>query len=198
MKKNVKSSQNKKPVRIKPEIPDGFVPTVYSGKLPDLWNDSLEFVRGGKSPINPSRTATLRVAYPAPIPTSCDYCAGEVVLETHFKIYGIPYSDWPFVYECQCCSARVGLHPYTAIPLGTLADGPTRDARKIVMNNFNRIWLNKHMSRDEAYGWISEVMKVPRETAQVSMFSLHQCKQLDVHVEEYMVDLRRRMMKRRA
>ncbi len=38
--------------------------------------------------------------------------------------------DWPWVYICEGCGSYVGMHPFTDIPLGTLADAATREARK--------------------------------------------------------------------
>lgn len=118
-----------------------------------------------KTPTNPSRTATARVKNPLPAPTECHFCSGRVQIATHQEVYGRDYSDWPYVYLCQGCGAYVGLHPFTAIPLGTLADKATRQARKECKNPFECIWQSRLMSRSQAYGWLAEKWGSPQRNA---------------------------------
>jgi hypothetical protein len=99
--------------------------------------------REPKTPWNPSRTATARVKDPLPAPTQCPKCASPVELVSNAVIYGREYGEWPWVFKCTACDCRVGLHPFTAIPLGYLADGATRDARKGVKVHFNGLWQKK-------------------------------------------------------
>ncbi|MDU5667721.1 zinc-finger-containing protein, partial [Enterobacter hormaechei] len=128
-----------------------------------------------KTPTNPSKKATARVKNPLPVPTNCHLCSGSVRIGTHGEVYGRDFSDWPYVYLCESCGAYVGLHPFTAIPLGTLADKPTRDARKSCKMPFERIWKSGAMTRTEAYQWLSGKMGIPVHECHFGWFTVEQC-----------------------
>lgn len=74
----------------------------------------------------------------------------------------MPYGDWPWAYKCNSkpCNSYVGLHPFTNIPLGTLADAPTREARKKAKAAFNPLWQSKRMSRKDAYAWLAKQLGI--------------------------------------
>lgn len=120
---------------------------------------ALTFVRG-KHPTLPSKTATARVTNPLPVPDACPYCSSSVKLVCNRVIYGSEYGDWPFAYRCThtACGAYVGLHPFTAIPLGTLANAATRDARKAAKEVFGQVVYKHRMDRTEAYRWLARTM----------------------------------------
>lgn len=128
-----------------------------------------------KTPANPSRKATARVKNPLPAPSACCLCGGNVRIGTHQELYGRDFSDWPYVYLCEVCGAYVGLHPFTAIPLGTLADKQTRDARKNCKLPFERIWKSGDMTRTEAYHWLAEKMGIPIHECHFGWFTVEQC-----------------------
>ena len=113
-----------------------------------------------KTPDNPSKTATARVKNPLPIPTACHICGGSVRLGTHQEVYGMDYSDWPYVYICDGCKSYVGLHPFTNIPLGIVAEKDTRKLRMKAKNLFEPLWQHGHMSRTEAYEWLAKEMGI--------------------------------------
>lgn len=114
------------------------------------------------TPWNPSRRATARVKAPLPAPTHCRYCGARVSIVNNSEIYGKPHGDWPWLFLCgnRLCRAYVGLHPFTNIPLGTLADGPTREARGQAKQVFNPIWQSGHMTRTEAYQWLASQLGI--------------------------------------
>lgn len=129
-----------------------------------------------KTPWNPSKSAIARVKDPAPPPEICQYCNQEhVEITHHYEIYGKPYGNWPWVYRCTVCNAMVGMHPFTNIPLGTLADLSTRKARMWVKNVFNPIWKSGQMTRSEAYEWLADAMGIPKERCHFGMFTLDEC-----------------------
>ncbi|MBO0505296.1 hypothetical protein FED29_017875 [Aeromonas veronii] len=129
-----------------------------------------------KTPDNPSRKAVLRVSNPLPVPSSCNIC-GELAVRigTHGEVYGREYSDWPYVYLCECCGSYVGLHPFTAIPLGTLADRKTREARKSCKEPFERLHRTGVMSREQAYAWLAKAMGIPTGECHFGWFTAEQC-----------------------
>lgn len=128
-----------------------------------------------KTPANPSRKAMVRVKNPLPVPTKCHFCNSSVRVATHQEVYGRNYGDWPYMYLCGNCGACVGMHPFTNIPLGTLADRATREARKNCKKPFEAIWRSGQMSRTEAYEWLAGEMNIPVNECHFGWFDIHQC-----------------------
>lgn len=130
----------------------------------------------GSSPLHPSIRATVRVKNPLPTPTECPHCAAPVSLVSNETIYGRAYGEWPWVYACSGCGAYVGLHPFTAIPLGTLATAEIRDARKRAKAAFNPIWQQGRMSRTDAYAWLAGALGIADVKAcHIGWFDVDQC-----------------------
>jgi hypothetical protein len=117
---------------------------------------------GPKTPWNPSRTATARVTNPLPAPTECPNCGSAVKLVSNAAIYGREYGEWAWAYKCDSvdCDSYVGLHPFTSIPLGTLANPATREARKRAKAAFNPLWEGRRMKRREAYAWLAKALGI--------------------------------------
>jgi len=128
-----------------------------------------------KSPWNPSRKATARVKDPLPTPCQCHYCLDVVEIRHHDDIYGRAYGEWPWAYVCVNCGAYVGMHPFTAIPLGTLADKATRDARKTCKPAFERLWKSGKMNRSEAYQWLAKKLGITVDKCHWGMFDAATC-----------------------
>ncbi len=137
-----------------------------------------------KTPLNPSSKAIKRVTNPLPIPTSCNCCndweTGEpssdcIELVENVEIYGRNYGEWPWAYRCDICSAYVGLHPYTNIPLGTLADGPTRQARKTCKAPFEALYKTGAMSRSEAYKRLAGKLGINKNECHFAWFDAGMC-----------------------
>ena len=135
-----------------------------------------EAYRASKTPDNPSVSATARVTNPLPIPTACRYCAGPVKCVNNATVYGRPFGDWPYMYLCSDCGAYVGLHPFTALPLGTLADADLRHARKINKGAFERIWQDGYMSRTEAYAWLAQQLGITQAECHFGLFEADRCR----------------------
>lgn len=109
-----------------------------------------------------SRKALTRIPYCLEKPTSCHYCNGTVTIKNNSAVYKNPIGDWPYIYICSDCSAYVGLHPHTDIPLGTLADKSTRQARSENKKHFLLLSnLNRDKTRTEMYQWLADEMQLP-------------------------------------
>lgn len=134
----------------------------------------LDLTRG-KHPGNPSKTATAKVKNVLPAPEHCHYCNNRVEVVTHYDIYGSLYGNWPFAYRCTCCKAYVGMHPFTSIPLGTLANDLLRKARKECKPYFNKLWQEGFMSRSGAYEWLAGQLNIPRAECHFGWFNISQC-----------------------
>lgn len=130
------------------------------------------------TPWSPSKRATAKVKNPLPAPEVCNCCGGPVELMPNQRIYGQPYGDWPWAFACTRpgCGAYVGLHPFTGIPLGTLATAEIRKARRIAKDLFNPLWLNGAMTRTEAYAWLAQAMGIANvEECHIAWFDAAQC-----------------------
>lgn len=134
----------------------------------------------GKSPWMPSVTATVRVTNPLPIPAHCPCCSSQAVECVHHdEVYGRAYSEWPWMLRCSGCDALVGLHPFTNIPLGTLASKAMRAARMRAKDAFNPLWQDGHMTRREAYQWLARQMGISNvEECHIGWFDEQQCKRV--------------------
>lgn len=130
------------------------------------------------TPWEPSRRATARVPDPLPAPERCQHCGGPVALVRNSVIYGRDYGEWPWAFHCAPCDAYVGLHPFTGIPLGTLATRPIREARQKAKAAFNPLWQTGEMSRSDAYAWASRVLDLPPAATHIGMFDVAACDRL--------------------
>lgn len=131
-----------------------------------------------RDPWNPDPRALSRVKDPALPPVACDCCSSpRVRIANNREVYGgQSVGKWPWVYLCDDCGARVGLHPGTDYPLGTMADARTRLARTQAKGAFNRIWQRDGgMSRAGAYAWLAFCMGIERRRCHFGMFDVQQC-----------------------
>ena len=127
-----------------------------------------------------SRRALKRVRDPLDPPTSCDRCCGEHVrLVSNNEVYGRQFGDWPFLYLCDWCGAYVGLHPNTDIPLGTMADKETREARKRGKSAFFRMVKENDLSRDDGYKWLADELGIPSSECHWGWFDKFRCKEAE-------------------
>lgn len=129
----------------------------------------------GKSPWHPSVKATTRVLNVLPAPTVHESCGQPVEIVHHTEIYGAEYSDWPWVYRCKVCDATVGMHPFTSIPLGTLANRALRFARNSCKQPFELLWQHKRMTRTEAYAGLAAHLGIEVEACHFGWFDVATC-----------------------
>lgn len=151
-----------------------------------------QYEGAGKTPWNPSWSATLRVPDPMAIPTVCTCCGGASVECVHHEmVYGQVYGEWPWMLRCGTCDATVGLHPFTNIPLGTLATRVMRNARKAAKESFNKLWsvaaamgtrslaLQPAMTRSEAYAWLAAQLGISNvKDCHIGWFGVEQCQRV--------------------
>lgn len=124
-------------------------------------------------PINaPEVVARIKDALPAP--TTCRFCNGTVELVNKSIFYGGRQYGWPLAYACSSCGARVGCHPGTNIPLGTLADKATMAARKAAHEAFDPLWRDKGPgARSRAYKALGAALGT--RAAHISWMDAHEC-----------------------
>ncbi|WP_087864096.1 zinc-finger-containing protein [Comamonas thiooxydans] len=134
-----------------------------------------------KTPWNPCKTAEARVTNPLPAPTVCPHCCSAVEIVGNEEIYGKPYGKYPWAYRCKSytCDSYVGMHPFTNIPLGTLANRTLREARKRVKEQFNPIWQGRLTSRRNCYEALARAMNMPPSQCHFGWFNLEQCERAE-------------------
>ncbi|WP_288365560.1 zinc-finger-containing protein [uncultured Marinobacter sp.] len=137
-----------------------------------------------------SRKALRRVKDPLPIPTDCRYCGMDVKLVNHAEIYGREYGDWPYAYLCRNCSAYVGLHPNTDLPLGTLADRYLRSARKVHKAYFQALQRKAGWTRKEAYTFLAGQMGLPLSECHWGWFEIEDCEKAGAICRDKLEELR--------
>lgn len=133
------------------------------------------------SPWNPSRRAMARVKNPIEPPFCCPNCGARVVILRNASIYGRDYGEWPWAYVCenfkQGCDTYVGMHPFTNIPLGTMANGELRHWRKMAKSLFTPLYEGGPYDRTAAYHLLAHAMKLPVGETHFGWFDIEQCKQ---------------------
>ncbi|WP_154825797.1 zinc-finger-containing protein [Enterobacter hormaechei] len=72
------------------------------------------------------------------------------------------------------------------MPLGALADKPTRDARKSCKLPFERIWKSGAMTRTEAYQWLADKMDIPVHECHFGWFTVEQCHTAMHHCNDWL------------
>lgn len=134
-----------------------------------------------KSPFNPSETATKRVRDKLPVPTHCPNCNGKVACVSNELVYGRELGDYPWIYICVKCDMYVGIHPFTNIPVGTLADKKTREARTQCKKPFLK--LVAIINRKKAYEALASAMGIPVSKCHFGWFDITECLKARHHSE---------------
>lgn len=102
-----------------------------------------------------------------------------------------------FAWSCDPCDARVGCHPRTTNPLGTLAKAPLREARKKAHAAFDPLWRRGRMrffaKRWQAYKWLSRRMDLHVDDTHISMFNEEQCEKVVALCSQLKADQFRKM-----
>lgn len=140
------------------------------------------------TPSNPSFKATKRVKNPLPVPTTCNVCnENTITCCTNDVIYqGRKYGDWPWIYLCTSCRSYVGLHPFTNIPLGTLATYEVRNARTTTKGLLYKLMSAKKLNRTQAYQKLADTMGIPVSECHFGWFDVDQCQQAREALEQLM------------
>lgn len=115
-------------------------------------------------------------------PVICRYCGGPIRLVPAEQIYGKSTHrlgmDGESIYQCQNCNARVGCHKGSDRPLGDVANETLRLKRMETHQVFDAFWKSNHMSRTQAYKWLSQQLRLPEKNAHIGGFEMDQCQQV--------------------
>ncbi len=115
-------------------------------------------------------------------PEICRYCGGPIRLVPAKQIYGKSTHrlgmDGESIYQCQNCNARVGCHKGSDRPLGDVANEMLRLKRIETHQVFDAFWKSNHMSRTQAYKWLSQQLRLPEKNAHIGGFEMDQCQKV--------------------
>lgn len=116
-------------------------------------------------------------------PEICRYCGGVIRLVPAEKIYGEKAAKslglfGEQIYQCQNCNARVGCHKGTNRPLGNVANEALRLKRIETHQVFDGYWKSQHMTRTNAYKWLSQQMRLPAKQSHIGGFEMDQCQKV--------------------
>ncbi|MFM7425107.1 MAG: zinc-finger-containing protein [Elainella sp.] len=115
----------------------------------------------------------------------CPFCGSQIALVARHVLYP-EQSGW--LYLCvrfPDCDSRVGCHPGTIVPLGSLADPELRQLRSLCHQQFDQLWRSGRQSRSQAYRWLAEAMGLPPQSAHFGCFDKTQCKVALTHIQSY-------------
>lgn len=118
-----------------------------------------------------------------PVLLPCQYCGRPCTFFVNSApLYGGRKNYGP-MYACLKCDARVGVHPGTYTPLGTVANQRDRDARMAAHAAFDPIWRvgprrGRGKRRRWAYAWLSTALDIPMEYCHIGLFNSDMCRQV--------------------
>ena len=116
------------------------------------------------------------------IPTICRYCGGVIRLVPAESVYGESTVKLGMagekLYQCQNCNARVGCHKGSTRPLGNVANEMLRLKRMEAHRVFDDSWRSRHMSRTQAYKWLSQQLRIPLKRTHIGGFEMDQCQKV--------------------
>jgi hypothetical protein len=112
-------------------------------------------------------------------PPVCPYCGERTRLVTGAVMYPRrdDLHDRRF-WVCGPCDAYVGCHRGTSTPLGSLANGRLRRARRAAHAAFDPVWQQGTLPRGEAYRWLAEAMGLSPSQTHIGRFNEQQCAQV--------------------
>lgn len=118
--------------------------------------------------------------------TACQHCGDPPVLATGRDIY--PHRadlHGKRFWVCWPCQAWVGCHPPKrpgcgghgdgSVPLGRPANAELRALRHRAHVIFDPLWRHKEMLRSDAYRWLAQQLRIPKEECHIGHFDMAQC-----------------------
>ena len=112
----------------------------------------------------------------------CPYCGALAQLRPASALGKIkPAYDGKRFYVCSRyprCDAYVEAHAASGLPMGTLANRQLRWKRRDAHVALEKLWLEGHMTKSDAYRWMRTQMGIPETDAHIGKFSEYRCEQL--------------------
>ena len=121
----------------------------------------------------------------------CQRGGDTVEIVHHDDLYGRSYGDWPWAYRCKGCGSYVGMHPFTNIPLGTLATTEMREARKRCKSPFEALYKSGRLTRSDAYKRLAEKLGIEHEACHFGWFDVEMCLKAEQAAREIFIEIYR-------
>ena len=95
-----------------------------------------------------------------PPPEQCPRCASDVYIDHNSYVYRKSFGDWPWLYNCRTCKARVGMFKNTNTPYGIMSTPELSAKRAQAKKPFDRIIASGVLSLDAAYKELAERLDI--------------------------------------
>lgn len=116
----------------------------------------------------------------------CPECGSLMILRDskHGKFYGC--STFPV------CKGTHSAHQSTGEPMGIPGDAETKQLRMEAHRRFDSLWNGGMISREDAYRWLQNAMRLSKKAAHIGSFTKEQCQTLvNLLKETHFVDKRK-------
>lgn len=120
---------------------------------------------------------------------NCDYCNNKSEKVTGKEIYPHRKDLYEKIfYRCLLCDSYVGTHSGTDKPLGRLANAELRKAKQLAHKEFDYLWREKIMKRNDAYKWLAQQLCINQSECHIGMFDLVMTNKAVEAVQKYWDD----------
>jgi len=111
---------------------------------------------------------------------TCPYCNSTTKVVSEEFIYGRSYNNKSMIccVNFPKCDSYVGTHEEDGSSLGRLANSELRKYKKVCHDWFDKIWMDKHLTRNEAYEWLSDELEIPLDYTHIGFFNITTCKKV--------------------
>ena len=119
----------------------------------------------------------------------CPYCGSHSVLRSADGIYRNNDKN-TMLYVCgkyPACDSYVRVHPGTKIPMGTMADRQLRALRNEAHRNFDQLYKQGLMSKEDAYLWLASILAAPMGQAHIGLLGEYYCRQVIVESKKVLI-----------
>lgn len=144
-------------------------------------------MRHDASPYKPDSMCEARVIDKVKRPYHCHYCKTLVVITTNKVLYGKDFGSYPWIYYCPNCTASVGMHLGTGIPLGSLANKELKMARRDAKARFILYCQVAEIHRNQGYIDLAHLMGIPNGETHFGMFDLERCQLASDHLNDLLM-----------
>lgn len=128
-----------------------------------------------------SRSVSEKITHRMPRPVRCDACGSpKVELQSKELMRMRVRGPWSLIWYCSDCTAWVGCHEGTDVPMGLMGDRNTRHARFEAHQAMDPLWRGRKAiaGRDEVYQWMAAHLGIDYSVAHISMLNEEQCNRL--------------------
>jgi len=116
----------------------------------------------------------------------CPSCHNPARLVNGRQLYpSVPALARNKYYCCYACDTRVGCHPGTTEPLGTMAHPALRELRRQTHSLVDALWGIDGVVRSDAYFWLDHILGLGRNEAHISQMNERQCRQIIIYIRRY-------------